>query len=223
MIKTSNLTYTYPGQPEMVFPDMECQTNEHALILGPSGVGKTTLLHLLGGILSPAKGEIVVGGTPMHTLRGKRLDKFRGKHIGIIFQKAHFIRSLTSMENLLLTQHIAGNKADQRRAHQLLEHLSIAHKANSKTHLLSVGEQQRLAIARALINKPDVILADEPSSALDDQNCINMINLLLGVANENKANLIIVTHDNRIKDMISKKIYLSDRVVSTSAQRPADL
>ena len=222
MIKTSQLAYSYPGRQEMLFPDMECGPNEHALILGPSGVGKTTFLHLLGGILSPDKGEIIVGNTPMHKLRGHKLDKFRGKHIGLIFQKAHFIRSLTSIENLLLTQHIAGVHSDRKHALHLMEKLSIAHKSGSMTHLLSAGEQQRLAIARALINKPDIILADEPSSALDDQNCINMINLLLNVANENNANLIVVTHDGRIKNMISKKIYLElkDHRPLTTDHRP---
>ena len=192
----------------MIFPDIECKANEHALILGQSGVGKTTLLHLLGGILAPSKGEIIIGGTPMHKMSGKHLDKFRGKHIGLIFQKAHFIRSLTALENLLLTQDLSGNNPDKKQALHLLQRLAIDHKSNSKTHLMSVGEQQRLAIARALINKPDVILADEPSSALDDTNCFNMIHLLLEVANENNANLIIVTHDNRIKDLIEKKIFL---------------
>ncbi|HUR31049.1 MAG TPA: ATP-binding cassette domain-containing protein, partial [Saprospiraceae bacterium] len=205
----SQLSYTYPGQSEMIFPDIECNENEHALILGQSGVGKTTLLHLLGGILKPMKGEIMIGGTSMHALSGKHLDKFRGKHIGLIFQKAHFIRSLTALENLLLTQDLSGNVVDKKQAVHLMQRLGLEHKTKSQTHLLSVGEQQRLAIARALINKPDVILADEPSSALDDENCVKMINLLLEVANENNANLIIVTHDNRIKDLIEKKIFLN--------------
>ena len=209
MIKTSNLTYAYPGQQLMTFPDIVCSASEHALILGKSGVGKTTLLHLLGGILRPSAGEINISGHPMHQLAGKKLDVFRGKHIGLILQKAHFIRSLTSLENLLLTQNLSQLKVDRAHALHLMERLGIAHKANEKTHLLSIGEQQRLGIARALINHPDVILADEPSSALDDENCVKMINLLLEVADESKASLIIVTHDSRIKPMIDKKIYLS--------------
>ena len=134
---------------------------------------------------------------------------FRGKRIGIIFQKPHFIRSLTALENLLLTQSLAGNEADKKQAHLLLERLSIGQKANHKTHSMSIGEQQRLAIARALINRPAIILADEPSSALDDQNCQQMIELLLQVANEEKSNLIVVTHDSRIKSMIEKKVFLT--------------
>jgi len=209
MIKTSRLTYSYTGQFVIQFPDLECEGNEHVLILGPSGSGKTTLLHLLGGLISPASGEIVVGSTQVHSLRGHALDVFRGKNIGIIFQKPHFIRSLTALENLELTQSLSGNKPDKNHALALLERLSIASKANVKTDTMSIGEQQRLAIARALMNHPTVILADEPSSALDDVHCQKMIELLLQVANEQNANLIVVTHDSRIKNMIEKRIYLS--------------
>ncbi|MBK9106242.1 MAG: ATP-binding cassette domain-containing protein [Saprospiraceae bacterium] len=208
MIRTSSLTFAYPGQPPVSFPDVSCEKNEHALILGPSGTGKTTLLHLLGGILSPASGQIMIGDTPLHSLRGQKLDSFRGQHIGIIFQKPHFIRSLTALENLLLAQSLSGNKSEKSRALSLMERLAIGRNAYKKTTAMSIGEQQRLAIARALINNPAIILADEPSSALDDQNCRQMIDLLLEVATENKANLIVVTHDSRIKDSIDKKIYL---------------
>jgi putative ABC transport system ATP-binding protein len=209
MIIARNLTFAYPGQQQVVYPDIECGRNEHALILGPSGTGKTTLLHLLGGILSPASGEITIGNTSLHNLKGHKLDLFRGKHIGIIFQKPHFIRSLTAMENLLLTQSLSGNQPDKSQALALMNRLAIERNAHALTNTMSIGEQQRLAIARALINNPDVILADEPSSALDDQNCQKMIALLLEVANEKQSNLIVVTHDSRIKNMISRQIILN--------------
>lgn len=208
MISTSNLSFAYPGHQAVAYPNVHCGKNEHALILGPSGTGKTTLLHLLGGILSPSSGEIVIGGTAVHSLRGHALDVFRGKHIGIIFQKPHFIRSLTAMENLLLTQTLSGNRPDKNQALALMESLGIRQNANKFSNTMSIGEQQRLAIARALINSPDVILADEPSSALDDHNCQKMIELLLQVADEKQSNLIVVTHDSRIKHMINKKITL---------------
>jgi lipoprotein-releasing system ATP-binding protein len=212
MISTSGLTYAYPGQIPVKYPDVHCRLNEHALILGPSGTGKTTLLHLLGGILTPSSGEIVIGDTAVNSLKGHALDTFRGKHIGIIFQKPHFIRSLTAVENLLLTQTLSGNNADKKHALALMDRLSIGQKADRKTYSMSVGEQQRLAIARALINRPAVILADEPSSALDDLNCQLIIELLLQVANEEKSNLVVVTHDSRIKHMIEKKIILNEHI-----------
>jgi ABC-type lipoprotein export system ATPase subunit len=217
MIRTSNLTYAYRSQPEITFPDIHCEGGEHALILGPSGSGKTTLLHLLGGLLSPVTGEIFVNETPLHTLRGPKLDKFRGSHIGIIFQKPHFIKSISAVENLLLSQSLSGRKEDKARIMDLLERLSIAHKSKSNTYSLSIGEQQRLGIARALVNKPELVLADEPSSALDDENCFNMITLLRDVAKENNANLIIVTHDNRLKELIEKRIELQPRLQLSTA------
>lgn len=208
MIKTKDLAYAYSGEQPIRFPDITCEVNEHALILGPSGTGKTTLLHLLGGLLTPTEGTITIGDTQVDQLHGYALDKFRGENIGIVFQKPHFIRSLTALENLLLAQTLAGHKNDAPAALSLMERLSIGDKAKSMTHTMSIGEQQRLAIARALINRPAIILADEPSSALDDQNCSLMISLLKQVATEENANLIVVTHDSRIKDMIDKKIEL---------------
>src|SRR5688500_12109423 len=145
MIRTSNLTYAYPGQEEITFPDILCNAGEHILILGPSGSGKTTFLHLLGGILSPTKGEIFIRETPVHSLHGPRLDKFRCRNIGIIFQKPHFIKSLSAIENLLLAQSLSDQKKDLPRINHLLNRLSIAHKASAKTYSLSIGEQQRLA------------------------------------------------------------------------------
>ena len=125
MISTSQLSFAYPGQQEIIFPDITCLQNEHALILGPSGVGKTTLLHLLGGILTPAKGQILIRNTPVHQFRGRKLDDFRGRFIGIIFQRPHFIRSLTAIENLLLSQRLGGHKTDKKDALHLLQKLSI--------------------------------------------------------------------------------------------------
>ncbi len=209
MIKTTSVSFAYPGESPIHFPDILCEKNEHALILGPSGTGKTTLLHLLGGLLHPTAGEVLINQTAMHELRGHKLDTFRGKTIGIIFQKPHFIRSLTALDNLLLTQTLSGRQHDKSYALSLMDRLGIAGRSDKLTHTMSIGEQQRLAIARAIINKPALILADEPSSALDDQNCTSMITLLQQVATEEGANLIVVTHDSRIKNMIENKVYLT--------------
>ena len=173
-------------------------SKENLLILGASGVGKTTFLHLLSGLLKPLEGEIDLIGTPISKLTMSEMDRFRGKNIGIVFQKPHFINSLTVKENLQLAQYIS-KKIDKTRISSLLESLGIEDKANKKTLNLSQGEKQRVAIALAIVNSPKLILADEPTSSLDDLNCDKVINLLKNQAAKYKAKLIIITHDYRLK------------------------
>jgi putative ABC transport system ATP-binding protein len=145
----------------------------------------------------------------MTALSGNDLDKFRGKHIGLIFQSSHFIKSLTVKENLMLAQHLAGESQSIPLIREILANLNIEHKLDSKTERLSVGEQQRVAIARAMINAPGVLLADEPTSALDDKNCESVIKLLQEQASAGDASLVIVTHDARLKSFIPNQILLS--------------
>lgn len=209
MLATNSLSYAYPGQPSLDFQDFECRQGEHWLILGQSGSGKTTLLHLLGGLLTPLTGSVILAGTNISRLSSKALDQYRGRQIGIIFQKAYFIRSLTVEENLLLAQQLAGFTPDRTKVRSLLERLNIVQKLTSKPDRLSVGEQQRVAIARSMVNSPKVILADEPTSALDDLNCEYVTQLLGQQASELRATLLIVTHDNRLHDRISNQIHLT--------------
>jgi putative ABC transport system ATP-binding protein len=178
------------------------------LILGPSGSGKTTLLHLLGGLLSPSTGNITLDDLHYSAFSPAKLDKFRGENIGIVFQKAHAVQSLSVMENLLLAQQLGGKILDKKKIMDLLERLQIAHKANQKPNRLSAGEQQRVAIARAVINQPRLILADEPTSALDDKNSTEVQNLLKESADAVKAILLVVTHDNRLKATFPKQLLL---------------
>ena len=178
------------------------------LLLGQSGTGKTTLLHLLAGLLRPTGGKLEIAGTSMMDLSSAKMDKFRGEHIGIIFQTAHFIDSLRVEDNLIMPQFLTGRKIDRSKAKDILGRLNLAHKANSFTSQLSVGEQQRVAIARALINDPKLILADEPTSALDDSNARGVIHLLKEQAELTGASLIIVTHDQRLKDEFAKSVVL---------------
>ncbi|MEQ8702660.1 MAG: ATP-binding cassette domain-containing protein [Phaeodactylibacter sp.] len=206
MLKTENLGYAYPGSPPLRFPNIQCAKGEHWLVLGNSGSGKTTLLHLLGGLLSPREGHIVVGDTEMNQLSRGALDQFRGQHIGIIFQTAHFVQSLTVGDNLALAQSLAGMKVNRERIRELLGRLGLDHKLRSKPSQLSVGEKQRASIARAIINQPAVILADEPTSALDDSNCKQVIELLEEQAKAVEATLLVVTHDARLKEHISHQI-----------------
>lgn len=209
MLVTKNLNYTYDNSTALSFPDIECKTGERWLLLGQSGSGKTTLLHLLGGLRTAKDGDVIVNGTSLKGLSQAALDKFRGQNIGIVFQKAHFVRALTVEENLLLAQSLAGQPKDRQRIKVLLERLNVGHKLNSKPDQLSIGEQQRVAIARALVNKPAVILADEPTSALDDVNCDEVIELLEQQAAEENATLLIVTHDGRLKEKFDHQIILN--------------
>lgn len=208
MLNAQQLQYSYDGAHILRFPDMVCAAGEHWLLLGQSGCGKTTLLHLLGGLLAPRSGLVQVAGTDFGRLSASELDAFRGKNIGIIFQKSHFARALSVEENLLLAQQLAGLKPDRPRAAELLRHLDIGHKMKSRTDRLSQGEQQRVAIARAVINRPQLILADEPTSALDDDNCAEVVALLEREAAQTGATLVIVTHDGRLKEKFTHRISL---------------
>ncbi len=209
MLATNQLKYAYSGASSLSFPDIKCQKGDHWLLLGQSGSGKTTLLHLLAGLLTPLEGKVLVNSTNMTDLKGAALDKFRGRNIGIIFQTAHFIKSLSVEENLGIAQSLAGLKVDHQRIKGLLNRLNLGHKLKSKTSSLSIGEQQRVAIARAIINQPTVILADEPTSALDDKNTAEVIELLEEQANTVNATLLVVTHDNRLKEHFKNQINLS--------------
>ena len=197
MLETKNLRFKYDNNLELNFPDIKT-SKENLLILGASGVGKTTFLHLLSGLLKPMNGEIDLLGTKISKLKMSEMDRFRGKNIGIVIQKPHFINSLTVKENLQLAQYIS-KKSDKSRIQSLLESLGIEDKANKKTQNLSQGEKQRVSIALAIVNSPKLILADEPTSSLDDLNCDKVINILKNQASKYKAKLIIITHDYRLK------------------------
>jgi ABC-type lipoprotein export system ATPase subunit len=209
MIETKDITYSYDNKNILSFPDITCKDNDILLLLGQSGVGKTTLLHLIGGLMQTSSGSILVNGKDMEKLSSSELDHFRGRNIGIIFQQAHFVKSISVIENLLLAQSLAGKDADRQHCQALLDRLGIGYKSNDKPSNLSQGEKQRLSIARAIVNSPQVILADEPTSALDDHNCDAVLKLLEEQAKSIGAALIIVTHDSRLKDRIPNQIILN--------------
>ncbi|MEO1435958.1 MAG: ABC transporter ATP-binding protein [Bacteroidota bacterium] len=208
MLSAQGLRHTYQSGPSLQFPDLICERGDQWLLLGESGSGKTTMLHLLAGLIRTQKGSITINGTNLNQLSGKQLDRFRGQTIGLVFQKAHLIRALSVMENILAASFFAGMKGDPKRAQDLLKRLNIGEKANAKVFQLSQGEQQRVAIARALVNNPALILADEPTSALDDQNTEEVIQLLENQARAEGASLIIVTHDQRLKTRFDNQLVL---------------
>lgn len=208
MLQTKDLTFQYDKGNILKFPNITCQRGEKWLILGQSGCGKTTLLHLLAGLLAPKSGSVVINETKLQELPPSVADRFRGKNVGIVFQKSHFVQSLNVEENLLLAQQLAGEQLNTDAIKNILEKLNLIKKLHAKTSALSQGEQQRVAIARALVNSPAVILADEPTSALDDQNTAEVIRLLEAQADDANATLIIVTHDGRLKNYFKNQILL---------------
>jgi len=208
MVKINELTYNYSSGVQLKFPDFKLEKGEQALILGQSGCGKTTLLHLLSGLLKPTTGEVVVENKDIASLGGSSLDNFRGTNIGVVFQTPHFVEALSVKENLTLTQTLAGQPKNIDAVKSLLIDLGIESKMNSKLNALSVGEKQRVSIARALVNSPALILADEPTSALDDENCDAVLKLMREQAKKCNSTLLIVTHDNRLKDQFDKRIEL---------------
>ncbi|MFC4097259.1 ABC transporter ATP-binding protein [Euzebyella saccharophila] len=209
MIQIRNLAYQYTSHTQILeFPDIELGAHEHLLVLGKSGVGKTTLLHLIAGLLRSQQGEISIGETKLSALSSRKLDQFRGKEIGLVFQNNHAIRSLNVFENLKARLFFAKKPIDIERIQHLLHQLDIEECIAKKINQLSEGQLQRLGIALAVVHQPQLILADEPTSSLDDKNCELVMQLLLEQAKNNHANLMVITHDHRIKPMFNNLITL---------------
>ena len=207
MLKTKEVEFNYDNQMFFKFQNIDLNSNENLLIIGESGVGKTTLMHLLAGLLKSNSGSIKLFDKELNQMSSYQLDSFRKNNIGIVFQRPHFVNSLTVKENLQLAQYIA-NKNDNTRIESILKNLNIFEKSNKKTNQLSQGEKQRVSIALAIVNSPKLILADEPTSSLDDNNCYKVIKLLKKQATDFGAQLIVITHDSRLKKHFKKSIEL---------------
>jgi len=185
---------------------MDLKDAEQCVLVGDSGTGKTTFLHLLAGLLQLDSGKIIINENELNQFNQVQLDRFRGQNIGLIFQKSHLISALNVYDNVALAQQLAGQTEDRQLIEDLLRELDIYEKRFEKINTLSQGQAQRIAIARALINKPKLILADEPTASLDDKNAKIVAHLLIGQAERCEANLIIATHDQRVKDFFDKEI-----------------
>ncbi len=165
---------------------------------------------MLAGLLRPSAGKVTIAGTDLYTLPGNKADQFRGQNIGLVLQKPHLLPVLTVEKNLLLAQYMAGLTQDRQRIVQVLDILEIAHKQKAMPQQLSQGQAQRVSIARAVLNRPKLLLADEPTSSLDDANCTQVLSLLESQAQSCGATLVIATHDVRIKNRITKHFQLED-------------
>ncbi len=209
MLRTDNLTFQYNKKnPVFSFPNIDLKKQEHLLILGKSGIGKTTFLHLIAGLLKPASGKVNIGDVDITTLPENKLDQFRGQNIGLVFQKKHAIQSLNVFNNLQARLLFSKKTVKNTEIDALLEQLGLLEYKNSKINNLSEGQLQRLGIALSVIHSPQIILADEPTSSLDDENCKIVIELLKKQAEQTHANLVVITHDQRIKSYFPNSITL---------------
>lgn len=209
MIHTKDLIFSFNEKTTFAFPDITNEASQTLLITGNSGKGKTTLLHLLGGLLRPKSGSISIQDTTISSLSEKELDHFRGKNIGLVLQQSHFVASLNVLENVVLASWLATGKKATDKAKSLLKQLDLENQMYKLPSNLSVGQQQRVSIARALINEPKLLLADEPTSSLDDENAFKVADLLAKLSKEYKASLIIVTHDQRLKNKFPNQLNLN--------------
>lgn len=196
--------------------DFSLRRGEHRLLLAPSGTGKTTLINLISGLLTPDAGEVLVCGESMSGAPALKRDDLRRRHIGVIFQTLRLVSALSLRANLRLAQKLAGQPADDAVIEELLNEVGLTHRAHDKPRRLSQGEMQRGAIARALVGKPALLIADEPTSALDDANAERVARLLLDTADANGSTLLVATHDARLQAFIPAALRLgqSDAVTA---------
>ena len=209
MIKFDNVSFSYDGTSVLSNFTMEAVQGRHVLVLGPSGSGKSTILNLAAGLISPSLGTVTIADQTITGMNSGKLDQFRGKTIGIIFQQLHLLQTLSVKQNLLAAQYLAGEKQQPERVSAILERLELKGLEQRKPAELSYGQQQRVSIGRALMNKPRVILADEPTSSLDDANAERVVALLKEQANLENATLLIATHDQRVRDHFDNPVEIS--------------
>ncbi|MFA5972422.1 MAG: ABC transporter ATP-binding protein [Lentimicrobiaceae bacterium] len=212
MISGKNIHKSYGSLEVLKGIDLEINKGEIVSVVGASGAGKTTLLQIIGTLDKPTSGSIQYDNQDVSTLGEKRLASFRNKNIGFVFQFHHLLPEFTALENLCIPAFIAGisHKQANRRAMELLEFLHLSDRAEHKPSALSGGEQQRVAVARALMNHPSVILADEPSGNLDSANAKELHKLFFTLRDEFSQTFVIVTHNQELADMSDRKLMMVD-------------
>ena len=201
MLISENISFSIDGQKLFSNINFKIETGKDLLITGPSGIGKTTLLSILSGLQKPTHGNVLYNDINLYNLAENKIDEFRGKQLGIIFQNFNLINTFTIKQNLQLVN-TALNKKDNNHIYELLQRVGLADKSHIKVSNLSIGEKQRVAVARAFIGKPKWIFCDEPTSSLDDKNTAIIINLLKEESLRCKASLVLITHDKRIQKIL---------------------
>lgn len=217
MIELNNINKSFGNLQVLKDINLQIGKGEIVSIVGPSGAGKTTLLQIMGTLDKPDSGSVKYNGIDITSYKEKELSEFRNKHIGFVFQFHQLLPEFTAEENIMIPALIAGaNDIDARaRAIELMEMLDIADRATHKPSEMSGGEKQRIAVARALINRPDVILADEPSGSLDSKNRDELYKLFFNLRESLNQTFVIITHDESLSKITDRSIKIVDGVITT--------
>ena len=212
MISAQNIEKSYNSLKVLNGVSLEVQKQEVVAIIGKSGAGKSTLLHILGTLDKPDQGNLLINGQAVNNLSTNELAKFRNQHIGFIFQFHHLLPEFTALENVCLPAFIAGKKRSEveQKAKELLDYLGLTHRLEHKPSQLSGGEQQRVSVARALINQPSLILADEPSGNLDTQTSSDLHQLFFKLRTDFALTFVIVTHNLELANMCDRCLTMKD-------------
>ena len=212
MLQARGIKKSYGNLQILKGVDLDVERGEIITIIGASGAGKSTFLHIIGTLDHPAHGTVRLNNVDIHTLSSKKLSAFRNEQIGFIFQFHHLLHEFTDLENICIPAFIAGKgkKDAENKAFELLELLGLSDRANHKPNELSGGEQQRVAVARALVNDPAIILADEPSGNLDSNNAENLHHLFVNLRDTLNQTFVIVTHNENLANLADRKVLMKD-------------